>query len=150
MLFSESSRSRHSLVLSQFGPGHHMQLSIPILCRESGPAHGWNNITALEPPEVRSPRPLPSTLLREDSGFCSDTISRPQWTFQPSWLLLHRHYGPMAMYGRAGQLKPRDSRSTGCRFSSLSSKSPPERDDWTPRWEMSWRYLRYHRYLSNT
>ena len=81
----------HWLVLSQFGPGHHMKLRSPFLCLESGPAHGWENFTALEPPEVRSPRPLPSTLLREDSGFCSGTISRPQWTFQPSWLILHRH-----------------------------------------------------------
>ena len=49
------SLSRHSLVLSQFGPGHHMKLRSPFLCLESGPTHGWKNFTALEPPEVRSP-----------------------------------------------------------------------------------------------
>ena len=66
---TRSLSSRHSLVLSQFGPGHHMKLRSPFLCLESGPTHGWKNFTALEPPEVRSPRPLPSTLLREDPGW---------------------------------------------------------------------------------
>ena len=59
------SRSRHSLVLSQLGTGHHMKLRTPFLCLESGPTHGWKNSTALQPPEVtrvdpRGPSPLRS------------------------------------------------------------------------------------------